>query len=558
MHYSNLNLKFIYLTTCLLVIFFLWDNSSGFTSIELNIDLNPDEMSNPVQFNLIEQSEVIFHLEMNSNSNWAVSEMESAVLTFFIDSNYTDRNQDIVLFNGDQSFIYQVSIGRFDSGTHTLQFYFDGEKSSPNADHIHIEKLEIITIKSDDENYDIIRLSPILYGRDDNYYTDTPLLMWHEIEIAGIYRWLKYSIIWSNEDGGTSTSNLMSRWGRTTDIEWIYWVRIDSTGNILEDYFQGSGHSTSSFHGARVDDHPILKTVTLNNMVSDIGISDYKFFLSPQRYKDEDYSRELLMDNNPWTYKIMTGEMINERKYEYPADPFTVDVSNTRNYLFLEFNSLMQGNYLRLTFGVKLKDDLSWYYSDHNDPAIQSVNKSGWRRTTIELPEGTHIYDLDSLKIIGYHDGDFSIILTDLSKIFMLSDDFTLMEYPLVWEENVVLDEINSTALFAFDELTVIAESQLAMTSENFSLVQNYPNPFNASTSFRYQLSNPCKVVLKIYDITGQEIKTLISKYHHSPGLYTINWDGRNNAARVVSSGLYFYRITAGKFIQTRKMTVIK
>ena len=93
---------------------------------------------------------------------------------------------------------------------------------------------------------------------------------------------------------------------------------------------------------------------------------------------------------------------------------------------------------------------------------------------------------------------------------------------------------------------------------ENFSLSRNYPNPFNASTSFRYQLSNPCKVVIKIYDIAGQEIKTLISKYHHSPGLYTIRWDGRNNAAKVVSSGLYFYRITAGKFTRTRKMIVIK
>ena len=557
MHYRNRNLKFIYLTSWLLALFFLWVNISGFTLIELNIDLNPGDMSDPVQFDLSVESEVIFHLEMNSSSNWAISGMESAVLTIFVDSSYDDRNQDIVLFNGEQLFIYQVSIGRFDVGTHTLQFYFDGEKSSPNADHIHIEKLDIIMIKSDDENYDIIRLSPILYGRDDNYYTDTPLLMWHEIEIADKYRWLKYSIIWTNEDGGTSSSNLMSRWGRTTDIEWIYWVRIDSTGNILEDYYQGSGHTTSTFHGEKVDDHPILKTVTLNNMVSDAGISDYKFFLSPQKYKGEDYSREILMDNNPWTYKIMTEEMINEGKYESPTDPFTVDVSDARNYLYLEFNSQMQGTNLRLTFAVKLKDNLNWYYSDHNDPAVQSVNKTGWRRTTIELPEGTLIDDPDSLKIIGYSDDDFSIIITDLSKIFMISNDFTLMEFPLDWEE-VVLDEINSTALFAFDGLTAIAESRLVMTPDNFSLVQNYPNPFNASTIFSYQLSNPCKVVIKIYDIKGQEIKTLINKYHYSPGLYTVNWDGRNNAARVVSSGLYFYRITAGKFTQTGKMTVIK
>lgn len=137
--------------------------------------------------------------------------MESAVLTIFVDSKYKDRNQDIVLFNGEQPFIYQVLLGRLGAGNHILQFYFDGEKSSPKASFIHIEKWDIIPIISDDEKYDIIRLSPILYGREDNYYTDTPLLIWHEIEFEGSNKWIKYSIIWSNEDGGTISSNLIAR-----------------------------------------------------------------------------------------------------------------------------------------------------------------------------------------------------------------------------------------------------------------------------------------------------------------------------------------------------------
>ncbi|MBL7074089.1 T9SS type A sorting domain-containing protein [candidate division KSB1 bacterium] len=514
-------------------------------------------MSEPVGFNIDEESEVILHLEMSSNTNWAIAGMESAVLTIFVDSNYDERNQDIVLFNGDQLFVYKVSLGRLSAGDHTLEFYFDEGKSSLNATNIHIERWDIIPITPDNEYYDVYRLSPILYGRDDNYYTDTPLLLWHEVQYEGQDKWIQYSIIWSNEDGGTNSINLMSRWGRTTDIEWIYWVKIDSGGNILENYFQGPGHSTSPFLGIRANDHPILKTVTLNNMVSDVGISDYKFFLSPERSKGEDYSRETLMDNDPWTYKIMAEEMINEGKYESPADPFTVEVSDARNYLYLEFNSLMEGSDLRLTFGVKLKDNSIWYYSVHNDPAVQAVNGEGWRRTTIELPEGTPINDLDSLKIMGSSYWIFTIILEDLSKIFMLNDDYTLLEYPLLWGGEVVLNEYNSTVLFAFDELTAIAGNQVTLRSQVFFLSQNYPNPFNTLTSIQYELPNPLGVTLKIYSTRGQEVKTLVDQYQ-GPGFYTAHWDGRNDEGSVVSSGLYFCRITAGEFTQTKKMILIR
>jgi len=462
---------------------------TGFTYFQL--DLNPGDMSESVGFNLYEESEVILHLEISSNTNWAIAGMESAVLTIFVDSNYDERNQDIVLFNGDQLFVYKVSLGRLSAGDHTMEFYFDEGKSSLNATNIHIERWDIIPITPDNEHYDVYRLSPILYGRDDNYYTDTPLLLWHEVQYEGQDKWIQYSMIWSNEDGGTNSINLMSRWGRTTDIEWIYWVKIDSGGNILENYFQGPGHSTSPFQGIRANDHPILKTVTLNNMVSDVGISDYKFFLSPERSKGEDYSREILMDNDPWTYKIMAEEMINEGKYESPADPFTVEVSDARNYLYLEFNSLMEGSDLRLTFGVKLRDDSTWYYSDHNDPTVAAVNGEGWRRTTIELPEVTPINDLDSLKIMGSSYWIFTIILEDLSKIFMLNDDYTLLEYPLLWGGEVVLNEYNSTFLFAFDELTAIAGNQVALKPQGFFLSQNYPNAFNTSTSIQYKLPNP-------------------------------------------------------------------
>jgi len=85
-----------------------------------------------------------------------------------------------------------------------------------------------------------------------------------------------------------------------------------------------------------------------------------------------------------------------------------------------------------------------------------------------------------------------------------------------------------------------------------FSLSQNYPNPFNPSTIINYELPKISKVTLKIYDILGREVKTLVDSEQLS-GKYTTEFDGSN-----LASGVYFYRINAGNFVQTKKMMLLK
>jgi len=87
---------------------------------------------------------------------------------------------------------------------------------------------------------------------------------------------------------------------------------------------------------------------------------------------------------------------------------------------------------------------------------------------------------------------------------------------------------------------------------KTFSLSQNYPNPFNPSTSIRYELPVLSKVKIMIYDILGREITTLINETRPA-GRYEIKW----NASRF-SSGVYFYRIQAGNFVQTKKLLLVK
>ncbi len=530
---------------------------TGWTPIDLNVELVRNEFLMPISFNVQNSREFLLHLRVSSETNWAIPESESAVLTIYIDSTYSFQNQDIVLFKGDELFVYKVSLGIIDSGSHTIEVYFNGDKSPPGAQFVFLDELSLVPIALKSRDYDVFRFSPVLYGRDlvsedESVHTDVPLLMWHEVDTVESDKWIEYSMIWSNEDGGTNSISLMSRWGRTTDIEWIYKVKIDPGGNVLEEYFQGPGHSTSYFQGNRINDHPVLKTVTINNMVSDEGESDYKFFLSPEKSKQEIHSREILMDDDPWTYEIMALEMIAEGKYESPADPISPAVSDARNYLYLEFNTQMAGNGIRLTFAAKLKNDPFWYYSDHGLSSIGAVNAGGWRRSTIELWEGTTLDDLDSLQILGSASGSFSITFEELSKVFLLDEDFALLESPLQLDETFILNESNSSIRFAFDELTSVGGEDVAYAPKIFLLSQNYPNPFNSITNIQYQLSAASEVLLTIYNIRGQEVLRLVES-DQPAGYHQITWNAAN-----VASGMYFYRLRAGNFVQTRKMILLR
>ena len=530
---------------------------TGWTPIDLNVELVRNEFLMPISFNVQNSREFLLHLRVSSGTNWAIPESESAVLTIYIDSTYSFQNQDIVLFKGDELFVYKVSLGIIDSGSHTIEVYFNGDKSPPGAQFVFLDELSLVPIALKSRDYDVFRFSPVLYGRDlvsedESVHTDVPLLMWHEVDTVESDKWIEYSMIWSNEDGGTNSISLMSRWGRTTDIEWIYKVKIDPGGNVLEEYFQGPGHSTSYFQGNRINDHPVLKTVTINNMVSDEGESDYKFFLSPEKSKQEIHSREILMDDDPWTYEIMALEMIAEGKYESPADPISPAVSDARNYLYLEFNTQMAGNGIRLTFAAKLKNDPFWYYSDHGLSSIGAVNAGGWRRSTIELWEGTTLDDLDSLQILGSASGSFSIAFEELSKVFLLDEDFALLESPLQLDETFILNESNSSIRFAFDELTSVGGEDVAYAPKIFLLSQNYPNPFNSITNIQYQLSAASEVLLTIYNIRGQEVLRLVES-DQPAGYHQITWNAAN-----VASGMYFYRLRAGNFVQTRKMILLR
>ncbi|MCH9008442.1 T9SS type A sorting domain-containing protein, partial [candidate division KSB1 bacterium] len=90
-----------------------------------------------------------------------------------------------------------------------------------------------------------------------------------------------------------------------------------------------------------------------------------------------------------------------------------------------------------------------------------------------------------------------------------------------------------------------------------FALFQNYPNPFNPSTQINFNLPKKSMVTIRIYNLRGELVHTLVEK-EVEPGKHKIVWNGKNQNGIPVASGVYFYRIKAGQWHDSRTMTMLK
>jgi serine protease len=111
-----------------------------------------------------------------------------------------------------------------------------------------------------------------------------------------------------------------------------------------------------------------------------------------------------------------------------------------------------------------------------------------------------------------------------------------------------------STATGSADDWVEMSESSLP---DAFKLEQNRPNPFNPNTTISYSLTNPGHVTLEIYNILGQQVKTLVDQTQ-AAGPHQVEWNSTDNDGHAVASGIYFYRLTVGDQTQSKKMLLMK
>ena len=271
-----------------------------------------------------------------------------------------------------------------------------------------------------DPRYDFTRFAPILLGIDQdlnpaqttdgphpgNARSDTPLVVYAKATPGMGLTTYRYTLIWSNEDGGTGTvpDVLIAKYGRTTDIENIVEVDVSNAGALLAARFRpDESGSLAPFAGVLRDGtHPIVRTSTANGLIADDGASTLAFGLPPFAYDDTGLPRELGMNFDPVSYVVMSKEMIRERKIEPTGNPATRTLSDLRNYLFIDYDIDVSigGQVLR---GVAVVGAIT-YYSDHALPFTTALNprvSDGVGRLSVEIPPGTAIGDIQQYGLQG-------------------------------------------------------------------------------------------------------------------------------------------------------------
>ena len=111
---------------------------------------------------------------------------------------------------------------------------------------------------------------------------------------------------------------------------------------------------------------------------------------------------------------------------------------------------------------------------------------------------------------------------------------------------------IKITSTYPSNPATAIDEKEISKLPDNYTLYQNYPNPFNPETTIKYDIPQKARVTLKVFDILGNEVATLVNRELEA-GRYSVNFN-----AGMLSSGVYFYRISTDEFSQTKKFIVMK
>ena len=370
-------------------------------------------------------------------TDWGTAGSESVVVSYDLDGAPLGQ---LVLYGGETPTEYRVLLGALTAGDHVIGLH--PEKSlSPNAKApVSVTAAaDVESIPVGDARYDFTRYAPILLGIDTdlnpaftpngphegNAKSDVPLVVYaRPIAHAG-YTTYRYVMIWSNEDGGTGANPdlLIAKFGRTTDIEGIVEVDVDTSGNLLETRFRPDETGVLPvFMGTFRGTHPIVRTSTSNGLIEDDGASTLAFGLAPFAYDDAGLPRELGMDLDPISYVIMAKEMVREHKTEPGASATTKRLSDERNYLFVDYDISVSlgGQVLR---GIVDVGGVT-YYSDHNQSFNAALNPrvgGGVGRLAIEVPAGTTIADVQQYGLQGV--GTMSGTLASL-RAFMLGADY--------------------------------------------------------------------------------------------------------------------------------------
>ncbi len=338
-----------------------------------------------------------------------------------------------------------------------------------------------------------------------------------------------FPINWS--DIFKTSDDIKSPVGRMFDGDTIHWKYDIDKIEPWEGYFVWNGDETSPYHSLFIPPVsasiiPLKKTLALDdkyrNKYPDLSILisaesrcgkhiDIENLFGVSKSAKNEYDQMDLLEAPPIGDYVSLW--INNNKWENNKGAYTVDIRKSGEMGY-SWNLIVD------------------YYMDNPNDVLKTTIKN-----IIDLPETWLMYLFDLDEGIAF----------DLQKQDQISfkpekRKFGRKIYKLVTGTEDFIKE-NS------DEIPLIPMS--------FELRQNYPNPFNSSTTIVFSLPKRMKTTVKIYNILGQSVKTLVDDELRG-GIHKMIWNGRNNQDVILSSGMYFIRIEGKEQIQVKKMLLIK
>lgn len=264
---------------------------------------------------------------------------------------------------------------------------------------------------------------------------------------------------------------------------------------------------------------------------------------------------------------FMPSELHRLKMTELHYHPLVPDTLDQRDFEFIELKNTEQE--LDIS-GVQFTEGITYTFPqrttvDSGGFVVLASNKSSFTSRYGFSPFGEYTGALDNsgeriVLISAQSDTLISMTYADNSPWPAEADGGG---YSLVSKETSPIGDPNDPSYWRLsnkldgspgsdDIVTENTEAQTSLTLAGFLLQQNYPNPFNPSTIIRYQLAANSYVTLKVYDIVGRDVATLVNE-HQRAGHYSVTLNARN-----LPSGIFFYRINAGNFSAVKKLVVIK
>lgn len=355
-------------------------------------------------------------------TDWGKKGAESAVLSVYVDGKY---QQDLVLWGGAKPQGYGIALGALGKGDHTVTLRYADEKSPGGAKGIRVSAGTASAAQyASKEDAWAAQNAPVLVGRHgglENNHDDTPLGMFHRISKgADGTTTLSYGYAFSNEDTGDGAQPALeqARWGRLTDLETVFKVTVDANGQVLSRQYEGAGHHWHPFAGKFEGTHPVIRTATDNNNVTDQGDGPLRFRF-PTDNRVGDFPSEDLMRQHPEWFAASGKELLREGKID-PAGvgdrPLTgkakqlqsylaafglvpdAKMADPRNYLYVQLDA-RGAKEDPLVARVILKNGQT--FDSNLGVAEAAINRNGWSQTTVRLPPGTTQDDIAQVSFVS-------------------------------------------------------------------------------------------------------------------------------------------------------------